>query len=373
MLVIEERHQFEVATFRAESDYQDGRHPTQVTFASANTDALRRDFTVNGLFYDPLQARTYDWVGGQSDLRARVIRTIGSPEERFAEDHLRLLRAVRLAAQLGFEIEPATFAAVRSNAQKIRRVSAERVRDELIKLLRPPYAGRGLELLRQCGLLQETLPEISATVDCEQSPEYHPEGTVFQHLVRMLEQLPAGAPPALPWAVLLHDVGKPVTLSKPADGVIHFYGHERIGAEMAETILNRLRFPRRETETVVQCVRCHMQFKDVPRMRRATVRRMILRPTFELELALHRLDCLGSHGGLDIYEFLVNEARQLQNQPEMTPPLITGTDLIALGMRPGPAMGALLAQIRDKQLQEELKTPEEARAWASTQLKPEQN
>ncbi len=370
VLVVEAGNQFEVATFRAESDYQDGRHPSQVRLADAKADALRRDFTVNGLFYDPIQARTYDWVGGEADLRAKILRTIGPPEERFAEDHLRMLRAVRLAAQLGFEIETATFAAVRSHAPWIQRVSAERVRDELIKLFQAPCAGPGLELLQASGLLQEILPEISATVGVEQSPEYHPEGTVFRHLVRMLEQLPEDADPALPWAVLLHDVAKPLTWTKdPATGLIHFYGHEKVGAELADAILRRLKFPRREIEKVVHCVRCHMQFKDVPQMRRATIRRLILRPTFPLELELHRLDCLGSHGGLEIYQFLVNEAQQLQRRPEITPPLISGDDLIALGMQPGPALGALLAQIRDKQLQEELKTPEEARAWAAAQIR----
>jgi poly(A) polymerase len=370
VLVVEEGNPFEVATFRAESDYEDGRHPSQVRFADAKADALRRDFTVNGLFYDPIQGRTYDWVGGEADLRAKILRTIGPPEERFAEDHLRMLRAVRLAAQLGFEIEAATFAAVRRHAPWIQRVSAERVRDELIKLFQAPGAGSGLELLQASGLLQEILPEINATVGVEQSPEYHPEGTVFRHLVRMLEQLPKEADPALPWAVLLHDVAKPITWTKdPATGLIHFYGHERVGADLADAILRRLKFPRREIEKVVDCVRCHMQFKDVPQMRQATVRRMILRPTFPLELELHRLDCLGSHGSLEIYQFLVHEARQLQRQPDITPPLISGDDLIALGMQPGPALGALLAQIRDKQLQEELKTPAEARAWAAAQLR----
>ena len=224
-------------------------------------------------------------------------------------------------------------------------------------------------MLRDSGLQAEVLPEIQATVDCEQSPEFHPEGTVFTHLVRMLEQMPLDAPPTLSWAVLLHDVAKPSTFSKdPVTGAIHFYGHERVGAEMAENILRRLRFPRREIEEIVMAVRCHMQFKDVPQMRTATVRRMLLRPTFPLELALHRLDCLGSHGGLEIYELLLRAVRELEAQPAMVPPLISGADLIALGMKPGPAMGALLKEIRDKQLQEDLQTPDQARAWAAEQL-----
>jgi poly(A) polymerase len=298
-----------------------------------------------------------------------VIRTIGSPEERFAEDHLRLLRAVRFAAQLDFEIESKTFAAVKTGAASIRRISAERIRDELIKLFNPPHASRGLELLRQSGLLEQILPEIAATIACEQSPDYHPEGSVFNHLVLMLKQLPAGAHPSLAWAVLLHDVAKPVTASTdPRTGSIHFYEHERIGADMAETILERLRFPRKQIEEIVKAVRCHMQFKDARQMRKSTLRRLLLRPTFPLELELHRADCLGSHRRLDVYEFLKEQAKQLDRQPEIKPPLLKGAELIKLGMKPGPKMGALLAEIREKQLQDELKTPAEAKKWARKQL-----
>lgn len=369
MLVIENEHSFEVATFRAEAEYEDGRHPAQVTFANAQADALRRDFTVNGLFYDPIANRTYDWVGGEADLHRKVIRTIGSAEERFAEDHLRLLRAVRFAAQLGFEIEADTFRALQANAAKIRRVSAERIRDELVKLFRPPHAARGLDLLRQSGLLDEVLPELSATMTCEQSPEFHPEGSVFNHLLKMLGQLPGDAAPALPWSILLHDVAKPLTFSKdPETGAIHFYGHEKVGAELADAILRRLKFPRKQIEEIVQCVRCHMQFKDVPNMRKATLRRLIMRPTFPLELELHRLDCLGSHGNLDNYHRLLAEVEELDRHPEIVPPLLTGADLLALGMAPGPQFGALLREARDKQLQDELKTPDEARAWAAARL-----
>src|SRR5229473_1103491 len=369
MVVVEGEHQFQVATFRAEADYQDGRRPNQVTFGDARADALRRDFTVNGLFYDPIQKQSHDWVGGEVDLRAKIIRTIGAPTERFAEDHLRMLRAVRLAAQLGFEIEAATFAALQANALKIRGISAERIRDELCKLFRAPHAARGLDLLRHSGLLEHVLPEIAATVTCEQSPDYHPEGSVFNHLLLMLEQLPPDADPSLPWALLLHDVAKPVTASKDPDtGSIHFYEHEKIGAEMAQDILERLRFPRKQIDEVVQAVRCHMQFKDALQMRKATLRRLLLRPTFPLELELHRLDCLGSHRRLDVYEFLVEQARQLEQQPQIRPPLLKGSDLMALGMKPGPEMGALLDEIREKQLADELTTPDAARDWARNRV-----
>jgi poly(A) polymerase len=349
---------------------------------------------VNGLFYDPLTKKIHDWVGGEKDLLAKIIRTIGKPEERFGEDHLRMLRAVRFAAQLGFEIEAKTFSAIKSLAPKIKIISAERVRDELIKLFAPPAietgragsplpaaplqtdvgahgvtrptsnAARGLILLRDSGLLEHILPELAATIACEQSPDFHPEGSVFNHIVLMLEKMPAAASESLPWAVLLHDIAKPVTAERDAaTGKIHFYGHEKVGADMAENILQRLKFPNRQTEEIVACVRHHMQFKDVKQMRKATLRRLLLRETFPLELELHRLDCLGSFGGLEHFDFLVEQAEELKQRPQIRPPLLTGNDLIALGIRPGKELGALLAEIRELQLADELKTPDEAKAW----------
>ena len=364
MVVLEAGHQFQVATFRAEADYQDGRHPGLVSFGDARADAMRRDFTVNGLFYDPVQDQLHDWLGGEADLRAKKIRTIGLPEERFAEDHLRMLRAVRLAAQLDFDIESATFAALKANASKICGISPERIRDELCKLFRPPHASRGLDLLLQSGLLEQILPEIAATVSCDQSSDFHPEGTVFNHLLLMLQQLPLDSDPLLAWAVIFHDVAKPLTASKDLhNGTIHFYGHEKLGAQMAENIMERLRFPRKQIEEVVQAVRFHMQFKDALGMRKATLRRLLLRPTFNFELALHRLDCLGSHRRLDVYDYLVEQAKELLQQPQIRPPLLHGRDLIELGIKPGPEMGALLAEIREKQLADDLRTPDEARDW----------
>ena len=369
VIVVEGGHQFQVATFRAEADYQDGRRPETVVFANAGADASRRDFTVNGLFYDPLTEKIHDWVGGEKDLRAKIIRTIGPPEERFGEDHLRMLRAVRFAAQLDFAIEPPTFAAIRVLAPKIKIISAERVRDELIKLFAPPHAARGLVLLRDSGLLEHILPEVAATIQCAQSPDFHPEGSVFNHLRLMLEKLPRDAAAALPWAVLLHDIAKPVTAERDvATGRIHFYGHEKVGAEMAESILSRLRFPNKPTEAIVACVRHHMQFKDVKQMRKATLRRLLLRETFPLELELHRLDCLGSHGGLEYYDFLVQQAEELKHQPALRPPLLTGDDLMALGVQPGKALGVLLAEIRELQLSDELATPDQAQAWVKQKL-----
>jgi poly(A) polymerase len=368
VIVVEGQQQFQVATFRAEADYRDGRRPEKVVFASAEADALRRDFTVNGLFYDPATEQIHDWVG-EKDLRAKIIRTIGEPEERFAEDHLRLLRAVRFAARLDFEIEPRTFAAIQSLAPKIKLISAERIRDELLKLFRPPHAARGLVLLRDSGLLAPVSPELAATISCGQSPEYHPEGTVFEHIRLMLEKLPPGADELLPWAVLLHDIAKPVTAERDATtGAIHFYGHEKTGAELARAILNRLRFPKKQIDEIAACVLHHMQFKDVKQMRKATLRRLLLRETFPLELELHRLDCLGSHGDLSHYDFLVEQAEELKKKPAMRPPLLTGDDLIALGVKPGPALGALLAEIREKQLADELKDKRQAKVWAKKQI-----
>jgi tRNA nucleotidyltransferase/poly(A) polymerase len=369
VIVVEHGQQFQVATFRAEADYQDGRRPEKIEFANAEADASRRDFTVNGLFYDPLTEKIHDWVGGETDLRAKIIRTIGKPEERFGEDHLRMLRAVRFAAQLGFEIAPETFAAIQTLAPKIKIISAERVRDELVKLFAPPHAARGLDLLRESGLLEHVLPELAATIHCEQSPDFHPEGSVFNHVRLMLEKLPPDADPLLPWAVLLHDIAKPVTAEKDlATGKIHFYGHEKIGADMAEDILRRLKFSNDEIAVVVAAVRHHMQFKDVKLMRKATLRRMLLRATFPLELALHRLDSLGSHGDLAHYDFCVAAAEELKNQPEILPPLLTGDDLLALGIPRGKKIGELLHELRDRQLAEEIKTPDEARAWVKREL-----
>ncbi|HXF11068.1 MAG TPA: CCA tRNA nucleotidyltransferase [Desulfuromonadaceae bacterium] len=409
IVVVEDGQQFQVATFRAEADYQDGRRPEKVVFADAKADAVRRDFTVNGLFYDPITEETHDWVGGEKDLKARVIRTIGDPAERFGEDHLRLLRAVRFAVQLDFEIEPKTFAAVKAMASKIKLISAERVRDELVKLFavpervgagnpqrvtapvpeagaqrsaRPTCAGpaRGLVLLRESGLLNYVLPELEATITCDQSPDHHPEGTVFEHVRLMLEKMAQPSPQggsgaarvdeSLPWAVLLHDIAKPVTAEKDAKtGSIHFYGHEKIGADMAGRMLERLRFPRKQIDEVVAAVRYHMQFKDVKQMRKATLRRMLLRETFPLELELHRLDCLGSHGSLEFYDFLKEQVAELEKKPEIRPPLLTGKDLIDLGMKPGPRMGELLNELRDKQLAEEIKTAPAAKAWARQEVR----
>ena len=363
IMVLEAGHEYQVATFRAEGDYADGRRPGSVRFTDAREDTLRRDFTINGLFYDPLADELHDWVGGQADLEARRIRTIGDPAERFGEDRLRLLRAVRFAVQLGFEIEPATFAVVQQHAAAIREVSAERIRDELLKLFRPPHAAHGLDLLHESRLLPEVLPELAATIGCEQPPEYHPEGDVFTHIRLMLSHLPADAGTTLIWSVLMHDIAKPATLRRDG-GRIRFLGHEKVGATMALEIMNRLRFPKAESAAVKTCVRHHMQLKDAQQMRPATLRKLFLRPTFPVELALHRLDSLASSGKLDNFEFLEAKLGEFQDQPELQKPLVDGGDLIALGQLPGAELGRLLSDIRDRQLAGELTTREKALAWA---------
>jgi len=335
-----------------------------VRFTDAREDALRRDFTINGLFYDPLADELHDWVGGEADLESRRIRTIGDPAERFGEDRLRLLRTVRLAAQLGFEIEPGTFAAVQQNAAAIGEVSAERIRDELLKLFRPSHAVCGLDLLHESRLLPEVLPELAAIVGCEQPAKYHPEGDVFQHIRLMLGHLSADAGTTLIWSVLMHDIAKPATFTREAEGRIRFLNHEKVGAVMTLEIMNRLRFPKAESATVRTCVRHHMQLKAAQQMRPATLRKLFLRPTFPVELALHRLDSLASTGKLDNFEFLEARFAEFQDQPELQKPLIDGGDLIALGQAPGSELGKLLNDIRNRQLAGELTTREQALDWA---------
>ncbi|MFY9987520.1 MAG: CCA tRNA nucleotidyltransferase [Chthoniobacterales bacterium] len=354
--VLDEGFEFEVATFRSDGVYLDGRRPVSVTFSSPGEDARRRDFTINGMFYDPVEDQVVDFVGGRSDLERRLIRAIGEPKERFSEDHLRLLRAVRFAAALDFEIEPATWKAVTENAHQIKTVSQERIRDELVKIMADSHRVRGLDLLDQSGLLQNILPEVNRTHGCEQPPQFHPEGDVYVHTRLMLSLLPADASPLLALSVLLHDIGKPVTYSfDEVDQRIRFNGHDQVGADMAVEIMTRLRFSNEEIETVVEAIRHHMVFKDTPNMRPAKLRRFMGRQNFPLELELHRVDCLGSHGDLQTYDLLVNKQKEFENEPIIPPPLLTGRDLIALGLKPSPRFGEILEAVQTAQLDGEIK------------------
>jgi tRNA nucleotidyltransferase/poly(A) polymerase len=354
--VLEGGFEFEVATFRSDGVYLDGRRPVSVTFSSPEEDAKRRDFTINGMFYDPLTDEVVDFVGGKADLQAGVVRAIGDPHQRFSEDHLRLLRAVRFAASLEFEIEAATWRAVTENASDISTVSSERIRDELIKILADAHRVRGLDLLDQSGLLQVVLPEISRLHGCEQPPQFHPEGDVYVHTRLMLSLLPADAPPLLVLSVLLHDIGKPVTYSYDAvDQRIRFNGHDQAGAAMASDIMMRLRFSNEEIDTVVEAIRNHMMFKDAPSMRPAKLRRFMGRDNFPLEMELHRVDCLSSHGDLQTYDLLVDKQKEFENEPIIPPPLLTGRDLLIAGLKPGPRFGEILEAVQTAQLDGEIK------------------
>jgi poly(A) polymerase len=354
---------FEVATFRQDGAYQDGRHPQSVRFATAEEDAQRRDFTVNGLFFDPVADRLIDYVGGEADLRACILRAIGNPVERFTEDHLRLLRAIRFAVRLKFKIEPKTWEAMRAHASLIRTVSAERIRDELNKIFTAPKPELGLDLLDQSGLLAEVLPDIAAMHGVEQPPQYHPEGDVYQHVRLMLTKIKE---PSLELAlgVLMHDVGKKPTSKVDANGRIRFNEHETVGAEIAEKIMTGLRYDNKTIHTVRELVQHHMQFKDVPHMRPSTLKRMMARPTFPIELELHRIDCDSSHGDLKHYDYLKNLLDTMPPEQIDPPPLISGHDLIAMGLPPGKTMGRILEAVKIAQLEEAVLTRHEALALA---------
>jgi putative nucleotidyltransferase with HDIG domain len=367
VLVHEDGALVEVATFRRDSEYLDGRHPEAVQFETdPRRDAQRRDFTINALLLDQATGRILDFVGGHADLRAGIVRAIGDPEQRFREDHLRLLRAVRFAARLGFTIDPRTFDAIRRLAPLIQSVSSERVRDEIARILTEGGARRGFELLDASGLLHEVLPEIEAMKGVEQPPEYHPEGDVWTHTLIMLDGL---LEPSLSLAlgVLLHDVGKPATF-RVADR-IRFDGHVEKGVEIAHQLLARLRFPNHVIESVEALIANHMKFMHVPQMRDSKLKRFLRMPDFEDHMALHRLDCLSSHGDLGNYDFVRRKQTELPPQELRPEPLITGRDLISAGYWPGPAFGIALTAVEDAQLEGSISTREEALALAATLMK----
>lgn len=351
----------EVATFRCDGQYSDGRHPDQVSYTnSVEQDVLRRDFTINGLVMDPLDGdRVLDFVGGHADLEAGIIRTIGDPRRRFMEDKLRLLRAVRFAARFGYAIEPQMFAAMQELAPEIKAVSRERVRDELTKMLTEGRARRAFELLDESRLLSEVLPEVARMKGVQQPPQFHPEGDVWIHTLMILEALPPRVERTLAWGALLHDVGKPPTF-KVAPDRIRFDGHVEVGEAMAREICGRLRMSNDDTAQITALVAQHMRFRDVPRMKLSTLKRFLRLPDFASHLTLHRLDCLASHGDLSIYE-LTREKFEATPPDQIRPvPLLTGADLIAAGMRPGPGFRELLAAVEDAQLEGQLDSKEQA-------------
>ncbi len=356
----------EVATFRSDHSYADGRHPVQVTFESdVKQDVLRRDFTINALLLDPAlagstenpAAQVVDYVGGLADLRNQIIRAIGDPEQRFSEDHLRMLRAVRFAARFGFEIEAATMAAIRKLHDRIKRVSPERIRDELVRILTEGAARRGFELLDRSGLLNDILPEVAALKGVEQPPEFHPEGDVWEHTLLMLEGLKSPTP-TLALGVLLHDVGKPGTF-RVAER-IRFDGHVELGEKIARDILTRLRFSNAEIEQVIALIANHMRFTHVHEMRDSKLKRMLRMERFDEHLELHRLDCSSSHGNLDNYNFAKSKAEELQPEDLRPERLLTGRDLIEAGYSPGPDFARMLEAVEDAQLEARIHSKEEA-------------
>ena len=361
--VITDNHSFEVATFRSDDVYEDGRHPSRIHYSTAREDVFRRDFTINGLLMDPDTGDIIDYVNGRFDIDNKIVRTIGNPGKRFREDYLRLLRAVRFAANLHFDLEPATQDAVKREASNIRHISVERIREELNKILTRGGARRGFELMMQTDILQNILPEICRLKGVEQPPRFHPEGDVWQHTLKMLELLPADGERekniCLAWGTLLHDVGKALTRSEDEKGV-HFYGHVQQGEIIADTIMQRLKFSRMQRETVVNLIRQHMVFMNVRKMRPGRLKRFLRMPDFDLHLELHRLDCLASHGMLDNYEFC-REQLQILALDDLHPPrLLTGNDLIAMGFTPGKIIKDILLAVEEEQLEGRIQSVEQA-------------
>jgi poly(A) polymerase len=363
VLIRQDSLKVEVATFRSDVGYSDGRHPDQVVYSKTpDQDVQRRDFTINGLLMRHDSDEVLDFVGGRADLAAGIIRAIGEPSRRFAEDKLRMLRAVRFSARFNYTIEPATFAAIRQYAKEIHVVSVERIREELTKFLTEGAARRAFELLDDLGLLAELLPEIAALKGVAQPPQFHPEGDVWIHTLLMLEGLPAGVSPTLAWGVLLHDIGKPPTF-RPASETgdrIRFDGHVEVGVRMAEELCRQLRFSNDDTGQIKALVANHMKFKDVAQMRAATLKRFVRLQQFDEHLELHRLDCQSSHGKLDAYDAVRDFLAQTPPTEVRPPRLLSGDDLKDLGYTPGPEFQKILATLEDAQLEEAVQTRDQA-------------
>ena len=367
----------EVATFRSDGIYLDGRHPQDVRFSTTvREDVLRRDFTINGMMLDPILQRetcsltsaVLDYVGGQNDLRDGIVRAIGDPRRRFDEDKLRMLRAVRFAARLDYVIEPETERAIRDQAPAIAQVSRERVRDELTRMLTEGRAHRAFELLDRTGLLEKVLPEVYRMHGVEQPPEFHPEGDVWVHTLLLLEKLPPGTSPTLAWGALLHDVGKPATFSHQPPDRIRFNGHVEVGVKMAQDILRRLRFSNEQCTQILSLVENHMRFGDVEKMKSSTLKRFFRLPHFDEHLALHRMDCLSSHGDLSLYEFAKQKREEMPEEVVRPALLVTGRDLIAAGYQPGPQFKDMLRFAEDAQLEGRIHTRDEALALVREQF-----
>ena len=359
VIVIIDETSTEVATFRSDGAYLDKRHPSEVQFSNARKDAMRRDFTVNALFWDPVSGDLHDFVDGLDDIRRKVIRCIGRPEERFSEDALRLLRAIRFSARFAFTIEEQTWSAILRNSSSINSISPERIRDELIKIFTGPNPGSALEMLERSGLLRVTLPEIQAMKGVPQPEKFHPEGDCFEHVKLCLEWL-RDPSTTLAFGCLLHDVGKPPTYQE--SDRIRFDNHTKVGAKIAEDICRRLRFSNREREAIVDLVYRHMHFLSVRDMKKSTLKKFLSHPNIEEDLELHRADCLASHGNLENYHFCMEQLEIFRKEEEkiIPEPLINGNDLINEGYKPGPVFKEILSRVEEAQLEEEVSSKEEA-------------
>ncbi|ABF39502.1 metal dependent phosphohydrolase [Candidatus Koribacter versatilis Ellin345] len=359
----------EVATFRSDGVYSDGRHPDEVRFSQdPREDVQRRDFTINGMLLDPLNHdEVLDFVGGRADLAAKIIRTIGDPRQRFEEDKLRMLRAVRFAARFEYEIAPETMAVIQQLSPQISVVSHERVRDELTKMLTEGHARRAFELLDESGLLIQVLPEIAKMKGVQQPPQFHPEGDVWIHTLMLLEQLPPNCSPTLAWGALLHDVGKPPTFRRAPDR-IRFDGHVDVGVRMTEVLGKQMRFSNEQLDQVSALVENHMKFAEVTHMRESTLKRFMRLPKFDEHMELHKMDCLASHRNLGSYDFLKQKMEETQPKEIRPEPLVTGADLIALGHRPGPLFKEILSSVEDGQLEGRLQSREQAMAFVQAEF-----
>jgi len=363
---------FDVATFRKDMDYQDGRHPSHVTFSSPAEDAERRDFTINGMFYDPIQQTIIDYVDGKQDIDRKVIRAIGDPALRFREDYLRIMRAVRFSAVLNFTIENNTWSEIKLGAPTLVDISIERIRDEFLRaLMEAPQPGDALGLFKSAGILDVVFPELSALSGVMQPPEFHPEGDVFTHVQIMLNSMKVRSHQLI-WSILLHDIGKPATYAVGTDkqgaSRIQFRGHAELGSEMGMQIMRRFKCSNDDIDAVYAAVRNHMRFIAVPDMKNSTLRKWVGSPTFPLELELHRIDCTSSHGKLDHYQQIKDFQQKLLEQPVLPPPIVKGHDLLSMGFAAGPALGRALKSVYDHQLEGDFSNREQALLWLDTHV-----
>ena len=368
VLVLGGEHQFEVATFRTESKYEDGRHPEHVKYSeSEKEDVLRRDFTINGLLYDPLEKELFDYTEGVSDLNSGIIKTIGDPAERFTEDKLRMIRAIRFAARFGFGIEEKTYSAIKQMAKEITNISVERIRDEIVKIISQKNPGDGLKMLEESGLLKHILPEAQEMVGVPQPPEFHPEGDVFVHTCLVLDKLYENTGGVysgeLAMGALLHDIGKPPTFEELDR--IRFNGHDRVGAKMAQSVCKRLRFSKKQTEIISDIVRDHLKFKDAFNMRESTLKRFMGQPRFHEHLEMHLADCMASHGMTKVYYFLKEKLLEYSEEDIKPEPLLNGKDLISMGYIPGPLFTKILNAVEEGQLEGNISTKNEAMEFVS--------